>query len=226
MGAPKLDHGCRNRTSGNVAQRGASMNLQPNRTEAEQHLAALDPSPDARWCFQTFTDNKQKRKARAEENKLRKKQGKPPLKDPLAAWRYGTLTEHWSWLVKQNERGAGIYVTVNETDGGGRKATNITRIRALFDDLDGAPIEPVNNAKIKPHIIVESSPGRFHPYWSFTGRMPLKVFEPLQKELARRFGGDPAVHDLPRVMRLAGFVHRKEKDKPFLSHIVAVNGVE
>jgi hypothetical protein len=212
--------------TGTSDQQAHAAPIEPNRTEAEQQLTALDPSPGARWCFQTFTDDKEKRKARAEENKLRKKQGKPPLKDPLARVRYGTLAEHFDELVKLNARGAGIYVTVNETDGNGRKATNITRIRALFDDLDGSPIEPVNCAEIKPHIVVESSPGRFHPYWSFIGRMPLKVFEPLQKELARRFGGDPAVHDLPRVMRLAGFVHRKEKDKPFLSHIVAVNGVE
>jgi hypothetical protein len=201
------------------------MTLEPNRSEAEKFLAALDPSPAARWCFQTFTDNKQKKKARAEENKRRKQQGLPPLKDQLAAWRYGTLAEHYDWLVKQNARGAGIYVTVNETDGGGRKATNITRIRALFDDLDGAPIEPVNTAKITPHIIVESSPGRFHPYWSFIGRMPLKVFEPLQKALAARFKGDPAVHDLPRVMRLAGFIWHKE-GKPFRSRIVVVNGID
>jgi predicted P-loop ATPase len=202
------------------------MTLEPSRSEAEKFLAALDPSPDAQWCFQTFTDDKQKRKARAEENKLRKKQGKTELKDPLAAWRYGTLADHWSWLVKQNARGAGIYVTVNETDGNGRKKTNIRRIRALFADLDGAPIEPVNNAELKSQITMESSPNRYQAYWCFSGRMPLKVFEPLQMEIAARFKSDPSVHDLSRVMRLPGFVHRKEKDRPFLSHIVAVNGVE
>jgi putative DNA primase/helicase len=146
------------------------------------------------------------------------------VKDPLAVWRYGTLAEHWDWLVKRNERGAGIYVTINETDGKGGKKTNIIRIRALFEDLDGSPLAPVVNAKVKPHIIVQSSPGRFQTYKCFTGRMPLRVFEPLQKALANRFNGDPSVHDLSRVMRLPGFVHRKEKDKPFLSHIVAING--
>jgi hypothetical protein len=200
--------------------------LEPDRAEAVRFLAALDPSPDARWCFQTFTDDKQRRKARAEENKLRKKQGKGELKDPLAAWRYGTLAEHWDWLVKQNARGAGIYVTVNETDGNGRKKTNIKRIRAHFVDLDGSPIEPVNDAELKPQITMESSAGRYQAYWCFSGRMPLKAFEPLQQALAARFNGDPSVHDLSRVMRLPGFVHRKEKDKPFLSHIIAVNGVE
>jgi hypothetical protein len=198
----------------------------PNRNEAERFLKALDPSPDARWCFQTFTDDKQARKARAEENKRRKQQGKPPLKDPLAAWRYGTLAEHYAWLVKQNERGAGVYVTINETDGNGRKITNIRRIRALFGDLDGSPIKPVVNAKVKSRIVIQSSLGRFQAYWRFTGRMPLRVFEPLQKALADRFNGDPAVHDLPRVMRLPGFIHRKQKDKPFLSHIVAINDDE
>ena len=205
---------------------GGGTPLEPNRAEAERFLAALDPSPDAQWCFQTFTDDKQKRKARAEENKLRKKQGKPELKDPLAAWRYGTLADHYEWLVKQNARGAGIYFTVNETDRGGRKTANIKRIRAEFVDLDGAPIEPVNDAELKPQITMESSLGRYQAYWCFSGRMPLKVFEPLQKALAARFNGDPSVHDLPRVMRLPGFIHRKEKDKPFLSHIVAINGVE
>ena len=205
---------------------GGGTPLEPNRAEAERFLAALDPSPDALWCFQTFTDDKKLRKERAEENKRRKKQGKPLLKDPLARWRYGTLAEHFDELVKLNARGAGIYVTVNETDGGGRKETNIKRIRALFADLDGAPIEPVNNAELKSQITMESSPGRFQAYWRFTGRMPLKVFEPMQKALADRFKSDPAVHDLPRVMRLPGFVHRKEKDKPFLSHIVVINGSE
>src|SRR5262249_23656811 len=157
---------------------------QPNRAEAERFLQALDPSPNARWCFQTFTDDKKVKKERADGNKRRKQQGLPPLKDPLAAWQYGTLAEHYNWLVKQNARGAGISCTVNETDGKGRKKTNITRIRAFFEDLDGSPIEPVANAKLKPHIIVQSSPGRFQTYKRFTGRMPLKIFEPLQKALA------------------------------------------
>jgi hypothetical protein len=199
---------------------------QPNRAEAERFLNALDPSPNARWCFQTFTDDKKARKERAEENKRRKQQGLPPVKDPLAAWRYGTLAEHWDWLVKQNERGAGIYITVNETDGKGRKKDNIIRIRALLLDLDGSPIEPVINAETGVRIVMQSSPGRFQTYWLFTGRMPFRAFEPLQKALADRFNGDPSVHDLPRVMRVPGFVHRKDKDKPFLSHIVTINGSE
>jgi hypothetical protein len=203
---------------------GGGTPFQPDRAEAERFLKALDPSTD-RFTFQTFDDNKARRKARAEANKLRKKEGKKPLPDPFAKIRHGTLAEHWNELVKLNAQGAGIYVTVNETDFKGRTEKNIVRVRAAFVDLDGSPQEPVDNAAIKPQLVIESSPRRYHDYWRFTGKMPLKVFEVLQKELAARFGGDPSVHDLPRVMRLAGFVWHKEGE-PFLSRIVAVNGVD
>jgi hypothetical protein len=42
-----------------------------------------------------------------------------------------------------NREGAGVFVTVNETDLKGRTAKNITSVRAVFVDLDGAPLEPV-----------------------------------------------------------------------------------
>jgi hypothetical protein len=70
-----------------------------------------------------------------------------------------------------------------------------------------------------PHIAVESSPGKFHAYWIVTD-VALEEFMGLQKALAARFDGD-RVHDLPRVMRLPGFVHRK--DEPFLTHVIQAN---
>src|SRR5512144_2779908 len=39
--------------------------------------------------------------------------------------------------------------------------------------------------------------------------------------LAKRYNGDPKVIDLPRVMRVPGFFHRK--GEPFLTHIVEAN---
>ena len=81
-------------------------------------------------------------------------------------------------------------------------------MRALFCDLDGAPLEPVMQSKPPPHIAVESSPGKFHTYW-IVSDVKLEQFEDLQEGLAKRFSGDPSVHDQSRVMRLPGFVHRK-----------------
>jgi hypothetical protein len=72
---------------------------------------------------------------------------------------------------------------------------------------------------LQPHATVESSPGRFHAYWLVTG-LPLAEFKALQLAIAERFNGDRKVHDLPRVMRLPGFLHRK--GEPFLTHVTAL----
>jgi hypothetical protein len=196
--------------------------LEPDRDEAGRFLTAFDLNTD-NFTFQTFDDNKERKKERAEANKLRRQQGKKPLKDPLARVRHGTLAEHWDELVELNNKGAGIYFTPNETDGNGRSAKNITRVRAGFGDLDGAPLEPMHKAKLLPHIINETSPGRYHGYWLIADDMPLDQFEPQQKAIAAHFDADPSIHDLPRVMRLPGFVHRK--GTPFLVRILEINKI-
>jgi len=61
---------------------------------------------------------------------------------------------------------------------------------------------------LEPHIVVESSPGKWHAYWRVAD-VPLDKFSELQIALAALFGGDPAVSDLPRVMRVPGFFHLK-----------------
>jgi RepB DNA-primase from phage plasmid len=73
-----------------------------------------------------------------------------------------------------------------------------------------------------PQIVVESSPGRFHAYWLVVG-MPPNDFSACQEALIERFGSDRAVKDLPRVMRLPGFKHRK--GKPFRSRIIRISKV-
>jgi P4 family phage/plasmid primase-like protien len=128
--------------------------------------------------------------------------------------------EQLDTLHRLNARGAGVFFTVSQTDLQGRKAENVTAVRALFLDLDGAPLAPVLDAAKKggvvPHLVIESSPDRFHVYWRVTG-VSLDQFTPAQKALAHRFGGDTKVHDLPRVMRVPGFLHQKVKEQRFLT---------
>lgn len=141
----------------------------------------------------------------------------------LAVIRHGMFDEHAGELVSLNENGAGVFWMVNYGDGRGRGATNVTGVRALFVDLDGDPLAPVLAAPLEPHAIVESSPERWHAYWLVDG-CPLDQFSRWQKAMAARFNGDPTVHDLPRVMRLPGFVHHK--GAPFVSRLVELKAMQ
>ena len=158
------------------------------------------------FSFQTFDDHA-----------LRKDRG-------LVRQLHGTIDQHFTALEKLNARGAGIFATINRTDGKGRKRENIVGIRAVFVDLDGAPLAPVIQWALPPNIVVESSPDRYHAYWLVDHAVTLTEFTGLQKKLAKLFGGDPKVHDLPRVLRLPGFIHRK--NKPFRTRIVLHNATQ
>jgi hypothetical protein len=159
-----------------------------NRDDAEIFLAALDPAATF-FTFQTFDGNTERKDKQ------------------LTRILHGTLGARWDELADLNRRGAGIFVTVNETDGDGRSASNIKRVRALFIDLDaGRPLPDAFH--VKPHIVIESSPGKWHCYWLMTN-CDRTQFESLQKRLIRNYESDKSVHDLPRVMRLPGFVHQK-----------------
>ena len=138
---------------------------------------------------------------------------------------HGTFGEHSPALESLNRNGAGIFVMPNEGDGeikpGAitcRTQANVTRVRALFADLDGALLELIMAVDAPPDLIVETSPRRWHVYW-LVNNCELHEFSDLQRSLATRFGGDPAVCDLPQVMRLPGFWHLKS-ETPFLSRLV------
>ena len=133
---------------------------------------------------------------------------------------HGSLEQHAAVLDTVNRDGAGVFIMVNEGDNQGRSAKNVVRVRALFADLDGAPLEPVLATIPKPHLTIESSPGRYHAYWKVTD-CPLEQFKPLQSAIARKFDSDPKVIDLPRVMRLPGFIHKK--GEPFQTCILSHN---
>jgi hypothetical protein len=126
-------------------------------------------------------------------------------------------------MERLNNAGAGIFVTVNETDGKGRKNKNVTAVRATFVDLDGSPIKPVQGWCLKPYIIVGSSSNKYHAYWRHDGSVKLEHFKQLQLKLALKFNGDTSVHDLTRVMRLPGAWHQKNKEAPFRTRIVSID---
>lgn len=186
--------------------------------EAERFLAALDPAA-ASFTFQTFDDNKERARAWKEANP--KSGGDPKYTRVLN----GTFAKCESALRALNEIGAGVFVTINETNGRGRKATDIIRVRAVFVDLDGVPLKKVLDDKELdkvPNIIVESSKGKWHCYWLLErGAVGLDKFTEIQELLAARYKSDKSVKDLSRVLRVPGFVHKK--GKPFTTRIESIS---
>ena len=168
-----------------------SMKLKPSKAEAQRFLDLLEHG--GVFTFQTFDDD-QGRKSH-----------------DLATILHGTLDTHYDTLVQYNQRGAGIFVCINQTDLKGRKNSNVRKVRASFVDLDGAPLEPVLNHQLEPTIVVESSNSRWHAYY-LCSDMPLDAFTETQHAIADQFDGDHACSDLPRVMRLPGFFHQKVKN--------------
>ena len=176
--------------------------LAPDLTMARQYLALLDPAAQA-FTFQTFSE----------------KDIKP---DPLAEVLHDGLDKKAADLAAKQRLGGGVYATVNETDGKGRKGPNIVRVRAVWqEDDDGFEGE----LPLEPSLVVQSSEGKQHRYWLVSDDWPADAkgradFAGVMARMVRDYGSDPAAKDISRVLRVAGFWH--QKGAPQLVRIVAV----
>jgi hypothetical protein len=180
--------------------------LTPDLEVAKRFLNLLGGDENGVFTFQTFDDDK------------KRKQGS------LARVRHGTLEEHCAEFATVQRQGAGIFVMINKGDGvvhpdakTCRTEDNVLDTRGLFLDLDGAPLKPVLAIDARASMVIESSPERWHFYWLGI-RCALADFRDAQLALAKKFGGDESVCDLPRVMRLPGFWHLK--CEPFMTRVV------
>src|SRR5262245_32338086 len=174
----------------------------------QRYLGLLDPN--AEWfTFQLFTD---------QENK--------PSPDPLAKVRTVNKVTR-SVLDPYEHDHAGVWVTVNDTNGKGRKAADVTRIRAVWqEDDDGFEGE----FPLEPSMVVESSPGHYHRYWLVDGDWPAddhgrKDFAGVMARMVASYGSDKGAKDISRVLRVPGFLHRKNPDAPHMVSVVGGHGV-
>lgn len=143
--------------------------------------------------------------------------------------RSGPLAKLEPWARAENERGAGIYATVNETDGTWRNASTITRVRAYYCDLDGLTSEAhkaqraydLLTSRPPPSAIVRSG-GGLHAYWYAVPGEPLdpERYKRVNMGLIAAFHGCPRTKDIARVLRLPGFCHLKDPDRPYLVEVL------
>lgn len=138
----------------------------------------------------------------------------------LKPWgKFAGFNEISGRLKSANDAGAGIYVTVNETDGEGRKISNIVGIRAFWADLDGVEVA-LDSLPLKPSMVVQSKNGK-HLYWLSYGDCTFEQHRKMQARIAAALGSDPSVIDPSRVLRVPGFFHNKTE--PFMVSLVSVD---
>jgi hypothetical protein len=160
-------------------------------------LRCLEPNPDGLITFQTFSDTQ------AHDGNLAR-----IFHVAQSNWR-SVLPE----LQRLSQQGAGIFVSVNETDGKGRTKGNIIRVRGVWADFDHATDEQVCAAikALKPSLAVNTSKDKFHFYWLLADDeiMTPEECEAVNKQMAARYGADAQATDYARVLRAPGFPHQK-----------------
>jgi hypothetical protein len=165
-------------------------------------LRLLDPSPDASFNIETYTDVA--------------KGGAKARPDPLGR-RYPNLsieqvTAEVPELEAINARGAGVFVAVNQCQGQRSKKT-VIRIRGVHAEFDGVTDDKLAAIRLRlpPTIEVRSSSAsNCHFYWLLKEEenMPPDLAEAINQGLVE-LGADPAATDISRLLRLPGFRHMK-----------------
>ena len=158
---------------------------------------------------------------------------------------YPLKKEDWVQLVKSHEQGKEIFFMINEGDGEiypgksiPRSQQNVNRLTSLFIDTDDCPISEVKTflkaLSLKPHLVVETSPNKYHLYLLLdTSRSNYRNSPNFQKQrknwkhcqhILSHLGEqnpktDTTVKDSSRVFRLPGFYHLKNPKAPHLTRI-------
>jgi len=148
-----------------------------------------------------------------------------PRKDGTLYQRFPTAelagtTKYQSWLRHLNASSYDVYLSANPMNPhrGRREKEDVATIRRLQVDLDhNGPaslqriLDDVGAGRIpKPAHVIHSSKDNYQVFWNCAPHQwdPGQA-EVVMKGLAQRYGGDPAVAEVARVMRWPGFRNKK-----------------
>lgn len=140
-------------------------------------------------------------------------------KNPNGAFQVLSIDEAYYW----NERGFGIFQTVNEFIGQ-RKIENLVRINSWAIDIDHGTkqeqLEKIESSGMYPSMIVETKKGHhvyFHSIDATKENYQAIVFD----RLIPYFNADKNARDAARLLRVPGFYHHK--GSPFLISLIVCN---
>lgn len=175
---------------------------------AKRHLELLAGRSDPVVAWQVFDDAKTNPK--------------------LARGFHGRLDDVLPRLIEAQRKGCGVFVSVNSTDGRARRKENMRHARALFLDLDGAPLP--ETWPVAPDLIVHSSSvdgiDKFQCWWLLQPTEDWDRWQRMQLALADCYDGDRKCALVTQVGRCAGFWHQKCPDQPWQVKIIRDNAVD
>ncbi len=212
-----------------------------DKSEAEHFIATLKGNVGAKVTFQTFDDNEQA----ASKNTSLSKVLHGTLDEQWNTLEY--LNNQGAGIfIMVNDSDFKIRApkTIDMDDRGtkGRSRENVCRLRALIIDQDGG--EEIEFTDIKPSMVVKTSHGK-HSYFllkeedGYVGHLDYEDgfhcarFTDAEKILISHFGTyidlktgkeksrvDSQCTDSSRVLRVPGFLHKKDPNHPVLIQIV------
>lgn len=122
--------------------------------------------------------------------------------------RLGNLQDLWPRIVEADSQGASISISPNIVTGA--KQADVETTNCVWADDDTPRDEFQDDWPIPPHLVNESSLGKFHYIWLLEpGCIEPKEAGKIQAAIAANFGTDASLSDYSKKIRLPGTVHRK-----------------
>lgn len=139
---------------------------------------------------------------------------------------YGITHQNYAEVIEtlQNLRSLRptLHVCLNRTNGKGKSTQHMESCRVLMVDFD-KEISDDDIIQIrdnyKAHLIVRSSPGKYHVYWKIGSEIPLSRWQQYQLGLAGIFGTDRNLAQVSHSIRVPG-VERQKGDLMIMPKIV------
>lgn len=142
-------------------------------------------------------------------------------KEPQGAFLVSSFDEAWAW----NEKGWGIFWTVNEFNGA-RKKENCKRVISWAVDIDSGTKEEqwqrIESQLVMPTTVIETARG-FHLYFDANEEASPENYRDISERLVEAYRGDANAKDVCRILRVPAFCHWKG-ESPVAIRLVYTRG--
>jgi hypothetical protein len=185
------------------------LHLKLDSKEAKRQIEALSGDPNSVETFQVFYPHKNAPREEIEALGFGYYENGEPKP---GTYRIGTFDKYEAWLEHYNNLGCGVYIMVNKGDNKGRRANNVTKVRALFAEDDNG--QQLEYSTLPPNLVIQSKKGE-HCYWLLDDNQSISDFSLSQQTLISHFACDIHCKDVCRVLRLAGAWYVSDLNNPF-----------